>query len=100
MIAAEPEQFYYLARATFVHDESQLDRFDRVFAEVFKGLVGGGEEIGAEVPEEWLRLVAEAYLIQSQGMYRLGPSMFRLASGVLNAWYLPHLVRQLQETGA
>ena len=39
VIAAEPEQFYYLARATFVHDESQLDRFDRVFAEVFKGLI-------------------------------------------------------------
>ena len=48
VIAAEPEQFYYLARATFVHDESQLDRFDRVFAEVFKGLVAGGEEIRAE----------------------------------------------------
>jgi len=42
-------------------------------------------------------LVAEAYLIQGQGMYRLGPSMFRLASGVLNAWYLPHLVRPFME---
>src|SRR5436190_579377 len=41
VITSDPEQFYYLARATFVHDESQLDRFDRVFAEVFKGLVGG-----------------------------------------------------------
>ena len=67
VIGAEPEQFYYLARATFVHDESQLDRFDRVFAEVFKGLVGtGGEEISAEIPEEWLRLVAEAYLTPEQ----------------------------------
>ena len=62
VIGAEPEQFYYLARATFVHDESQLDRFDRVFAEVFKGLIAGGEEITAGIPEEWLRLVAEAYL--------------------------------------
>ncbi len=66
VIGTEPEQFYYLARATFVHDESQLDRFDRVFAEVFKGLVADGEEIRAEIPEDWLRLVAEAYLTPEQ----------------------------------
>ena len=66
VIAAEPEQFYYLARATFVHDEGQLDRFDRVFAEVFKGLIQSGEEIRSEIPEEWLRLVAEAYLTPEQ----------------------------------
>src|SRR6185369_5637704 len=67
VIAAEPEQFYYLARATFVHDESQLDRFDRVFAEVFKGLVGSaGEELKTEIPEEWLKLIAEAYLTPEQ----------------------------------
>src|SRR5688500_16777166 len=66
VIAAAPEQFYYLARATFVHDESQLDRFDRVFAEVFKGLMGGAEEAGADIPEDWLRLVAEAYLTPEQ----------------------------------
>ena len=66
VIAAEPEQFYYLARATFVHDESQLDRFDRVFAEVFKGLIATGEEMRAEIPEEWLRRVAELYLTPDQ----------------------------------
>jgi uncharacterized protein with von Willebrand factor type A (vWA) domain len=66
VIAAEPEQFYYLARATFVHDESQLDRFDRVFAEVFKCLVPSGEEVRAEIPEEWLRQIAELYLTPEQ----------------------------------
>src|SRR4030095_14450467 len=66
VIAAEPEQFYYLARATFVHDESQPDRLDRVFAEVFKGFMSSGEEIHADIPEEWLRLVAEAYLTPEQ----------------------------------
>ena len=35
----DPEQFYYLSRAIFVHDESQLDRFDRIFGEVFKGVI-------------------------------------------------------------
>lgn len=66
IIAAEPEQFYYLARATFVHDEGQLDRFDRIFAEVFRGLIPADDEIRGEVPEEWLRLVAEAYLTPEQ----------------------------------
>jgi len=66
VIAAEPEQFYYLTRATFVHDEGQLDRFDRVFAEVFKGLVATGEQVRAEIPEEWLRKVAELYLTPEQ----------------------------------
>ncbi|MDQ3143926.1 MAG: VWA domain-containing protein [Pseudomonadota bacterium] len=67
VIAAEPEQFYYLARATFVHDESQLDRFDRIFGQVFKGLVGpAGEDMKTEIPEEWLRLIAENYLTPEQ----------------------------------
>src|SRR5687767_12300745 len=67
VIAADPEQFYYLARATFVHDESQLDRFDQVFGQVFKGLIGpSGEDLATDIPEEWLRLVAENYLTPEQ----------------------------------
>ncbi len=62
VIPAEPEQFYYLARSVFVHDESQLDRFDLVFAEVFRGVIASEEEVRGAVPEEWLRLVAEQYL--------------------------------------
>jgi uncharacterized protein with von Willebrand factor type A (vWA) domain len=61
VIERTPEQFYYLARSVFVHDETKLDRFDRVFGEVFKGLVSEGEDTPA-LPEEWLRLVAEKYL--------------------------------------
>ncbi|RYD53955.1 MAG: VWA domain-containing protein, partial [Sphingomonadales bacterium] len=38
VIDRTPEAFYYLARATFVKDEGLLDRFDQVFAKVFKGL--------------------------------------------------------------
>ncbi|HVF83511.1 MAG TPA: VWA domain-containing protein, partial [Sphingomicrobium sp.] len=45
-----------------VHDETQLDRFDRIFGEVFKGLISEGEDLTAQIPEEWLRLVAEKYL--------------------------------------
>ena len=32
------EDFYYLSRACLVKDERNIDRFDRVFAHVFKGL--------------------------------------------------------------
>jgi len=64
------EEFYFLARTALVKDERHLDRFDRVFAEVFKGLetVSGAE--GAvetmELPEEWLRRLAEKTLSEEE----------------------------------
>ena len=36
------DDFYYLSRATLVKDERHLDRFDRVFAQCFKGLEAAG----------------------------------------------------------
>ncbi|MBX6373036.1 MAG: VWA domain-containing protein [Acetobacteraceae bacterium] len=54
--------FYYLSRATLVKDERHLDRFDRVFGEVFKGLERPPGEPAGEIPEEWLRLIAEKVL--------------------------------------
>ena len=68
--AYDAEGFYYLARAALVKDERHLDRFDRVFGEVFKGLEGSGppglEEIAAEIPEEWLRKLAERFLTEEE----------------------------------
>src|SRR3990167_4060709 len=61
-IDATPEAFYYLARATYVKDEGLIDRFDRVFAKVFKGVLGDGTDTNANIPDEWLRAVAEKYL--------------------------------------
>ncbi|NIJ16434.1 vWA domain-containing protein [Sphingobium vermicomposti] len=61
VIAWKPEEFYYLARATYVKDEGLLDRFDQVFARVFKGVLDA-ETIEADIPEDWLRLIAEKYL--------------------------------------
>jgi len=66
IIAASPEQFYYLARATFVKDEGLLDRFDQVFGKVFKGLETSYGTDAAAVPEEWLKKVAELYLTPEQ----------------------------------
>jgi uncharacterized protein len=66
VIGQRPEEFYYLARATFVKDESLLDRFDQVFGKIFKGLETsyGMEEVS--LPEDWLRQVAEQYLTPEQ----------------------------------
>ncbi|MEL7347001.1 MAG: VWA domain-containing protein, partial [Pseudomonadota bacterium] len=65
------EQFYPLARAALVKDERHLDRFDRVFAEVFKGLeslsAAGAEGPQARgLPEEWLRRLAEKHLSEEE----------------------------------
>ena len=57
-IGRTPEDFYYLARATYVKDEGLLDRFDQVFAKVFQGVAGDAVET-AEIPADWLRAVAE-----------------------------------------
>ncbi len=63
------EDFYYLSRAVLVKDERNLDKFDRVFSASFQGLEAaavGGEEITAEIPEEWLRKLAEKYLTEEE----------------------------------
>jgi uncharacterized protein with von Willebrand factor type A (vWA) domain len=58
------ESFYYLARTILVKDERLLDRFDRVFSEVFKGLEGDGslEAVLAALPAEWLKAVSQLML--------------------------------------
>jgi len=65
VIEPSPEQFYYLARAVFVKDEALLDRFDQVFARVFKGVIPEGG-LQAELPEDWLRAVARRFLPEEE----------------------------------
>src|SRR5216684_3847497 len=49
------ENFYYLARASLVKDERNLDKFDRVFGTVFKGLESLLDAMEkADIPAEWL----------------------------------------------
>ncbi|MFH1805478.1 MAG: VWA domain-containing protein [Pseudomonadota bacterium] len=63
------EDFYYLARATLVKDERHFDRFDQVFGAHFKGLgdlADGMEGITAEIPEDWLRKLAEKFLTEAE----------------------------------
>lgn len=62
VIERSVEQFYYLSRSIYVKDEGLLDRFDQVFGRVFKGLETVIDTGVVEIPEEWLRKVAELYL--------------------------------------
>ena len=50
-----------------VKDERNLDKFDRVFGHVFKGLEALPDEgVAAEIPEEWLRKLAEKLLTDEE----------------------------------
>ena len=60
------EDFYYLARAALVKDERNLDKFDRVFGHVFKGLELMSETLTPEIPAAWLKKLAEKYLTEEE----------------------------------
>ncbi len=60
------EDFYYLSRTALVKDERHLDRFDRVFGHVFKGLENVADAANAEIPEEWLAKLAEKFLSEEE----------------------------------
>ncbi len=70
LVEYDVEGFYYLSRAALVKDERNIDKFDRVFSEVFKGLEAvSGAPDGAEaisLPEEWLRKLAEKHLTKEE----------------------------------
>jgi len=69
LVDYDVEGFYYLARAALVKDERFIDRFDQVFGHVFKGLeaLSGTDGIDvANLPEEWLRRLAEKHLTDEE----------------------------------
>ena len=60
------EDFYYLSRTALVKDERNLDKFDRVFGHVFKGLDLVEQALAAEIPIEWLKKLADKYLTEEE----------------------------------
>lgn len=63
VIDMDVEQFYYLARTALIKDERNIDKFDKVFGTVFKGLESVGDAVDVQdLPEEWLRKVSEKFL--------------------------------------
>jgi uncharacterized protein with von Willebrand factor type A (vWA) domain len=55
------DDFYHLARATLVKDETHFDRFDRAFAAYYRGVEAAAGP-GDAVPLEWLRRQLELTL--------------------------------------
>ncbi|MFN4354950.1 vWA domain-containing protein [Parvibaculum sp.] len=66
VIDRKVEDFYYLARASLVKDERNLDKFDIVFGHVFKGLELMGDGEIANIPEDWLRALTEKFLTEEE----------------------------------
>src|SRR3954467_7032696 len=69
LVQYDVEGFYYLARSALVKDERHIDRFDQVFAHVFRGveaLSGAAALDIAEIPQDWLRRLAEKRLTEKE----------------------------------
>lgn len=60
------DDFYYLSRAALVKDESQFDRFDRIFAAHFEGAEDAFRMVAGEVPDDWLQKQAELFLSEDE----------------------------------
>ena len=60
------DDFYYLSRAALVKDEKNIDKFDQVFAHVFKGLERMGEDVAVDIPAEWLKKLSDQFLTEEE----------------------------------
>jgi hypothetical protein len=77
LVTFDIDGFYHLARAAMVKDERHIDRFDRAFAEAFRGLETVPAEAVLEtlaLPPEWLARQAELHLTPQEraGIEALG----------------------------
>jgi uncharacterized protein with von Willebrand factor type A (vWA) domain len=66
VIDMKVDEFYFLSRTALVKDERNLDKFDRVFGHVFRGLDLVSDAVEAEIPAEWLKKLAEKYLTEEE----------------------------------
>jgi uncharacterized protein with von Willebrand factor type A (vWA) domain len=66
VIPPKVDDFYYLSRAALVKDERHIDRFDRVFGHVFRGVETVADGLSAEIPAEWLRALTEKFLTDEE----------------------------------
>ncbi len=69
MVTYDVDGFYYLARSAMVKDERNIDRFDRAFAASFEGLESLSAEAvlkAVDLPEDWLRKMAEKHLSDAE----------------------------------
>ena len=60
------DDFYYLSRAALVKDERNIDKFDRVFGHVFKGLEKIELGLSSDIPAEWLKAMSDRFLTDEE----------------------------------
>lgn len=67
---ASIDDFYELSKIIFVKDETQYDKFDRAFAEYFKGIEDldflSALKQSTEIPPDWLKKEFEKYLTKEE----------------------------------
>ncbi|MBU2924510.1 VWA domain-containing protein [Colwellia sp. 1_MG-2023] len=61
VVFASIDDFYSVSRTILVKDEAHFDKFDRAFADYFKGVASLELDL-SEIPEEWLRKQFEKQL--------------------------------------
>ena len=66
LVYADMDEFYYLSRMALVKDERHYDKFDRAFAQYFKGLEDLAGMIAALIPDEFLRREFEKSLSKEE----------------------------------
>lgn len=66
VVDSSVDEFYYLARAALVKDETHYDKFDRAFGEYIKGVDSVADLLLKDVPEEWLRKEVERLLTDEE----------------------------------
>ena len=67
--AIDPDigHFYAVSRAALVKDEKAFDKFDQVFAHVFKGVEALGDLFGEnEIPDDWLKAMMQKLLTEEE----------------------------------
>ncbi len=65
VVFANIDDFYVISRAILVKDESYFDKFDRAFADYFKGVESLELDLDG-IPEDWLRKQLEKSLTEEE----------------------------------
>ena len=64
------EDFYFLSKTTLIKDEKYLDKFDKIFGSVFKGIQGNVKSKNLfdsyDIPKDWLERISSQYLTKEE----------------------------------
>ncbi|MGI9559001.1 MAG: vWA domain-containing protein [Thermodesulfobacteriota bacterium] len=66
MVERGVDDFYYLSRSSLVKHEQNLDKFDRLFGQYFKGIEYIDDKEFMDIPDEWLRKTMEGSLTDEE----------------------------------